>query len=231
MSMRSLLLLGITEPSAPPVFSTHPYIRLNCDSWAALALPVELEPMEDEAARMTRWALAQGEVLCRQIRVSDVLPVRLGAVFSTAPALTAHLDKTEDALIDAAARCAGRVEFAVQAFTEEAASPEHAERASSGGRAYLEGRRRARDRRSQDVSDRRRFLADLGRALAEMGQNVTAKDVQGRAHLAEWAVLLPRGAVDPLVDALEILDDRARRHGLSLKLTGPWPPFTFIGLS
>jgi hypothetical protein len=170
-------------------------------------------------------------VLCRQIRVSDVLPVRLGAVFSSAQALKAHLHETEDALSDAAARYTGHVEFAVQAFAVDTASPEHVNAAHAGGRAYLDSRRRARDRRSRELSERCGFLADLARTLAVTGRSVTAKDVQGRAHLAEWAVLLPRGAVDPMLDALEMLDDRARKHGLSLKVTGPWPPFTFIDRS
>ncbi|MFW5654771.1 MAG: GvpL/GvpF family gas vesicle protein [Roseicyclus sp.] len=228
MTQQTLLLLGVTPPSAPPVFSDTPHVRVPCESWTALALPVRLDPEDDEESRMTRWALSQGEVLCRQVRVSDVLPVRLGAVFTSGAALRAHVDALHRELAEVAGTCGGCVEFAVQAVADAGARDESAGAANLGGRAFLARRRMARDRRSQATSDRRGFLSGLDAALRPLAQIVTARDVQGRAPIADWSVLLRRGAVERLLCALEDLDAEASRHGLRLRVTGPWPPFAFI---
>jgi hypothetical protein len=229
MTGENLLLLGVTDPSAPPVFSDAPHIRVQCADWTALALPVRLDPTEDEEARMTRWAVSQGEILCRQVRVSDVLPVKLGAVFSTCAALRAHVEAQHAELRDIAEACGGCVEFSVQAFADGEAPAVAAVTPKTGGRAFLDRRRAARDRRSRAASDRRGYLSGLGAALGPMSRSVLAKDVQGRGQVADWAVLLSRRAVDAMLAGLQDWDDRARHHGLRLRVTGPWPPFAFIG--
>ena len=229
MSEEAVLLLGVADSSSPPVFSTTPHIRLACEDWMALALPVVLDPKEDDETRMTRWALSQGEVLCRQVRTSDVVPVRLGAVFSSSEALRAHVCATQEELRVVANEFSGRVEFAVQVFAEASAARESEDPARECGRAFLDRRRRARDQRSRAVSDRRGFLSELGGVLAPLVQGLTEKEVRGPAALADWAVLLSRDSVEAMLSTLEALDCRAKEHGLWLRVTGPWPPFTFIG--
>lgn len=229
MTEEALLLLGVTHPSSPPVFSETPHVRLNCEDWIALAVPVVLDPGEDDETRMTRWAMSQGEVLCRQVRTSDVVPVRLGAVFSTPAALRTHLCATREDLCRVAENCSGCVEFAVQIFAEETAASECAGLTRAGGRAFLDSRRRARDQRSRAASERRGFLSEIGGVLEGIAQGLTEKEVQSRAPLADWAVLLSRDSVDAMLSSLEALEPRAQEHRLRLKVTGPWPPFTFIG--
>ena len=229
MTSSHLLLLGVTEPSAPPVFSDIPHIGLRCARWTAIALPVALDGPESEEDRMTRWAMAQGDILCRQVRAADVFPVRLGAVFSTAAALIAHVDARERELEIAASACRGCVELAVQALPDAGPAPEMSQTPPIGGRAFLDRRRSARDHRSRSASDRRRFVSGLTAALAPLSKDLRARDVQGRAPLADWSVLLARGSIGSLLDLLEVWDRQARAYGLRLKVTGPWPPFAFIG--
>ena len=229
MTEDCLLLLGVTDLTAPPTFSTVPHMRLPCATWCALALPVRFDPSESEEARMTRWAMSQGEVLCRQVRASDVLPVKLGAVFSSATALRTHVDARHAELRQVAETCRGCVELAIQAVADADPAGDGSLLPASSGRAFLDRRRSARDRRSRTTSDRRQLVRELGGALGSLSRNLKTKDVQGRAALADWSILLSRGRIDQLLVSLEAWENKARNCGVRLKITGPWPPFAFIG--
>jgi hypothetical protein len=49
--------------------------------------------------------------------------------------------------------------------------------------------------------------------------------------LLNASYLIPRDRAVEFASLVRALSDRHARHGLELELTGPWPPYHFVGES
>jgi hypothetical protein len=137
-------------------------------------------------------------------------------------------------------RVRGRVELGVKVWVDEprlreALAPSRAEAAKTSGRAYLEARR-AEQRQAADADA---FCAELARDVYE---RVAAHAVEGTANRPQPreltgrsermilnAALLVESGSGTVAQEVEQLGNRLAGFGVTLELTGPWPPHNFVG--
>jgi hypothetical protein len=224
----TLLLIGTVPPSAPTPETTA-HLRLSCGARDALALDIGADGQpDDEEARTIDWARRQATILCEYVVASDVLPVKLGAVFSDPEALVRHLHGDAPRLAAIAARLGGQVEYSV-ALRQFEAPPAPMPEPAAGGRAYLRRGRDLRDMRATRSDHRRRLAAAVGDRLNRPGRHVRAEAPRDRNTPARWSILVPRPEVPEMLSDLGALSEKAEGLGLRVEVVGPWPPFSFLG--
>jgi hypothetical protein len=217
---------------------------------AALRRNMEDLDWLDEVAREHHY------VIDAAARMFPLLPARLATVYSGDAALCAALASRRDQLRDALRRVVGRVEWGVKAYAaperDEPAEPREAERAAAAGNragagaggdagpgsgaglAYL------KRRRAQLTTVRESRVAAVNAAQA-VHADLTAKATATRLHPPQSAQL--SGMRQPmLLNAAYLLEaadgvsftaavaGQATAHPeLRVELTGPWPPYSFVG--
>lgn len=228
--MTRILLLGLVPRGTGPLPCPEPHLHLPAHDWEALALPLDASdddaPQED-AARMIDWATRQNAVLSRYIPQADVVPVALGAVFSGAGALRAHLRDQADVLEQAARNVAGRCEYLLQIRPDED-QPAPAAQPPSGGSDFLRQRKGLRDARAHRARDRQRFVQQVGDRLSPLTTRTSPRDVAGKALLADLSLLVARDAEADLIATLRTLSGQSSALGLALRLIGPSPAYSFV---
>lgn len=217
------------------------------------ALRANLEDLEwlEEAARAHHSVVeaAAGEF--------PVLPTRFATVYSSDAAMAAELTGRGEELRAALGRVRGCVEWGVKAYAAEQAGagsaegtapeggdPQGADADGGGaGMAYLKRRRAAMSAREQS----RRTLAASAQALhAELsGQSLQARlyppqspalsgsrtpMLLNAAYLLDTSVPGVLGGTPGTPDFAAAVAAAAAAHpDLRLDLSGPWPPYSFIG--
>jgi hypothetical protein len=102
----------------------------------------------------------------------------------------------------------------------------------SPGTRFLELRRRQREAARHAVGGARAASASLYRALARHADAARRRppvSVDGRATLVlDAAFLVPATRAGRFQRAVRLQATRAAERGLRVRLTGPWPPYTFV---
>ena len=214
---------------------------------AAVATAVSLDEFGEEPLRenlndrdwLERHARAHEDVLLAVAARTDVVPFRFGTISRTRDDLRSLLREREHALVSALRRVRGRVELGVKVWVDEAQlrsalAPPEAERPRATGRAYLESRRAER----QGAADAEGFCAEVAgevyeRAVAHAVDGVVnrpqPRELTGRPErMILNAALLVDADTTTLRDELDALARRLQRLGVTLELTGPWPPHNFV---
>jgi hypothetical protein len=190
---------------------------------------------------MSRCALAHSAVVAHCARRNPVLPLRLLTLFASDARALAQVSRRRAAIAGRLARVAGRAEWGVQVRVDAAGgaaarrTQAAARRETAGlspGTRFLELRRRQRDATRRAVGGAREATAALYRALA--GHAVAARrrppvSIDGRpALLLDAAYLVPATHAARFRQALRRQAAQAARRGLHVRLTGPWPPYSFV---
>ena len=208
------------------------------------ALRENLENLDwlDEVAREHHY------VIDAAVRLFPLLPVRLATVYSGDDALRSALAEHNAQLLDALHRVGGRVEWGVKAYAapqpegaREGRAPEakdpdagDAGPGSGAGLAYLKRRKAA-------LSAGRESKAAAASGAQAVHADLTAKATDTRLHPPQTAAL--SGVRQPmLLNAAYLLEasegvtftaavaGAATAHPeLRIELTGPWPPYSFVG--
>ncbi|HEY8526904.1 MAG TPA: GvpL/GvpF family gas vesicle protein [Acidimicrobiales bacterium] len=199
-------------------------------------------------------ARAHEAVLAGALAAGPVVPLSFGTVFHDRPRVAAVLRRHAEKIRAAVDGLAGRSEWGVKALVDTAACDawlaERAERgaaaASPGadpggpgraGRSYLA--QRAAERRTRD--ERHRLLLDLAAeahgALSELAVDACTDPPQNpelSGHEGEMilngAYLLDDAAVEAFHRRAGELASRHAGWGLTVQVTGPWPPHHFVAL-
>ncbi|MEU6138564.1 GvpL/GvpF family gas vesicle protein [Nocardioides sp. NPDC047086] len=188
----------------------------------------------------TRWVTpvvaAHHEVLQHLVEHGDVLPLQLPGIYPSDEVLIAALDSSRQALERAWRFLAGHAEWSVQIFPTSSPGPTETP-APRSGREYLERRRSQQG--SRDEARRRRELAvtDTHEALAREATASVVRApldsaVTGREDpmLLNSAYLVPHQGEQRFV---RIAEEHHRRMvadaGMRVEVTGPWPPYSFVG--
>lgn len=166
---------------------------------------------------------------------TDVLPMRLPGLYGDREALVAVLEQQADEFEAAFTTVDGHVEWGVKVYLvndeDEDPAPEPAT-----GRDYLL-RKAGQATRRQEARDRRTAaLVDAHAALAEVATQAVVSAPQDAAlsgrrqpMLLNAAYLVGRSSRDAFLASAQELGDRLWGHGMSLEVTGPWPPYNFTG--
>ena len=211
---------------------------------AALRRNLENLDWLDDVAR------AHHDVIDAASRIFELLPARLATVYSGDAALWAALAVRRDQLIDTLHRVGGRAEWGVKAYAAPEPDPQgppgeargpadteadtEAGTEAGGGLAYLR-RRRAR------LTAERGFRSAAVRGARAVHAGLSGQAEGARLHppqaaqlsqvrlpmLLNAAYLLPAG--DGTSFAAAVAAEASAHPELRIELTGPWPPYSFVG--
>jgi hypothetical protein len=188
---------------------------------------------------VSRCAVAHSAVIAHCARRHPALPLRLLTLFSSDARALAEVRRRRRSLERRLTHVAGRAEWGVQARFD-AARGQRARRARTAarsaeggpGRRFLERRRRGREEIRGLAADARTATASLYRALARCADDARQRppvSVDGRpALLLDAAFLVARARVGEFRRAVRARAALAADHGLRVRLTGPWPPYSFV---
>jgi hypothetical protein len=250
-----LYVYGVTVPGEllsgvhAGVDGEHPVELVPVDDLIAIASRVDLDEFGEEplAERLSdlSWlaekAVAHEAVVERATRDGrPVLPFRFGTIYLDEEQLAFRLRGEAEALHTALRRVEGKVELAVHGVLDRAQALRHAEAergdsaesAAGAGAAYL--RRRKLERDLEDELGERG--AHLGAAVHDVLAAAADEAVLNRPRALEreedlpvlnGAYLVASDAVDTFAGYVRRLDER--EDGLRLELSGPWPPYNFVG--
>ncbi|MFI5611956.1 GvpL/GvpF family gas vesicle protein [Amycolatopsis sp. NPDC051903] len=235
---------GLAEPDAPPGVAGEPPRVVEAGGLAAVVGDVPLTSFGEEALHrnledldwLAAVARAHDTVIANLVDRAPVVPIRLATVYHDDASVRAVLEQRAADFERTLRHVSGRVEWGVKAFLDT--EPEPAAAASPGkgaGAAYLARRRNAlaaREKREQRAAEEVRRLHT---ALAELAADACTHPPQSRELAGEAGPMVLNGAY--LVDAgqagrfAEAVDSCGRESAaLSVRLTGPWPPYSFSSL-
>jgi len=188
----------------------------------------------------TRWltpvAAAHHEVLQHLVEHGDVLPLQLPGIYPSDEVLVDALDSSRRDLERAWRFLAGHVEWSLQIFpTSPPPTPEAT--APRSGREYLERRRSQQSARDEVRRQRELLVTDTHEALArEATASVVRAPLDSAVTGREEPMLLNSAYLVPRQEEQRFLQVAEEHHhqlvataGMRLEVTGPWPPYSFVG--
>jgi Gas vesicle synthesis protein GvpL/GvpF len=190
---------------------------------------------------VSRAAVAHEGVIESFAAAAAVLPMKLFTIFSSDDRAREHMRADARRIAATVRRVANHQEWGVRVMLDPAgatakarAGSATAKKSQTSGAAFLQRKKAERDasaelaRRAQDTVA---TLYDQLAGFAGQARRRAASElpVQGGPLLLDAAFLVPvkksarfRAAVDREARTLG-------RHGYRVTLTGPWPPYTFVG--
>lgn len=227
----------------------HEGLYLYCIAPARHGPPDDLRGLDDaavlgrESGEMTLWVTRTAErpapsldrvrrhnrvVAASVTETTTPLPMRFGQWFADARRLEASLDGERASHRRALEEVAGALEFGVRLL---APSRERTAPAASGsvvsGREYME-RLARRHEAERAAADRARDVADQLRAhLGDLVRRDRVDAEEGDGSVISVSHLVGRREFRRYREAMAVFRERA--PGLRPVVTGPWPPYSFVG--
>jgi hypothetical protein len=188
-------------------------------------------------------AMAHERVVEHFAAVSPVVPMKLFTLFASDERAVTGLSERREEMMRAFALIAGRVEWGVrvlfqegkvrQALTDAAQREEASASAGSSGKSFLL-RKKAEQERARALAGQVRMevdraYEDLARHAAAARRHEPVPGEAGARLFLDAAFLVPKGDGEPFEESVRRWADRLAGHACELTLTGPWPPYNFIG--
>jgi hypothetical protein len=200
----------------------------------------------NDVAWLEDKARAHEEVLDAALSRMTVVPMRLCTIYRGEEQVREMLVREQDTFADALERLEGKAEWGVKLIAEPGAlertasaetsgEPDDDEAEPSPGLAYLNEKRR--QSRARDVVDR---LAEAWAEAAHDRIAATASEAllnplqpsEVSGHTGEMLLngvyLVEARETDSFRGAVEALEEEYAQAGVSVELTGPWPPYNFV---
>lgn len=241
-------------PRGEAVDQTNRFGTASAAGVSATFTPVAREEFSQEVidrrAGDLEWLGAIGyrhqEVMTELMAATDVVPLRAFSMFTSEDALREYLAQNRDALLALLDRVRGkrewtfRIEFdpvrwsdalvsRVDSLRELASEAESA----SEGKSYLlrkkldeEKKRASREAEQQVVTEIERALVDRLRCEA-----IPERRQQREGAFPQIHVLIDRDEESRLEEVRDELTGRYGAEGITVAMTGPWPPYTFAKTS
>jgi len=192
-------------------------------------------------------ALAHEAVVEHFAAAAPVLPMKLFTLFHGDERAVAHLSAQREEIGKIFDRIAGRVEWGVRILFREDEARRRAAAASGAGERPTSGpaskspsgtsfllRKKAEKESARDLTAGLR--AEVDRAYEELeSRSVEARRRQpepgevGARLLLDAAFLVPAGENEAFDAAVQRLAERFAERACEVTLTGPWPPYNFLG--
>lgn len=226
--------------AGPPGTGPVRLLPLERGIWVAIAdapaghfAEMQIEQYLHDIEHVSQYALGHAAVIEYFFKRAPVLPLKLFTLFASDDRALRDLRARRDRIRRLFKLVGGHEEWGVR-LMRGAGTPQTQtqRRFSVGGRAYLEAKKRQRDRsRDQPRALARHAAAALGPlsrlAARTRRRNLTLRE-GGRPVVVTAAFLVPvarRATWKRRVAELEAL---MTTRGLRLDVTGPWPPYHFV---
>jgi hypothetical protein len=234
--------------SAAGVDERHPVLARACGEACAIYSEVELSEFMGETAEANMQDLAWlGPRVCRHESVIEqvmgraaVLPARFATLFSSLDSLEQFIVEHREAIAGFFAKLGERQEWSVKGLLDRAGAlqglfhPAAHELTGSPGMRYFQ-EKRIKAQLEREFNQRLRAFSQ--RAAAALGTHAggfrerkvltpVAEGTEAEVVL-NWAFLIAPGAFEDFKASLERFNGGEAFPGLTLALTGPWPPYSF----
>ena len=189
---------------------------------------------------VSRCAMAHSAVVAHVARRAPVLPLRLLTVFSSDARALAETRRRRAAIERRLAHVTGRAEWGVQvrldperaAAVRARAATRRATAGLSPGTRFLERRRHQRRAAEGLAADARAAATAVYRALARHATNARQRPPASTSGpvvlLLDAAFLVAGTRAAQFRQAVRAHATRVAPRGLRVRLTGPWPPYSFV---
>lgn len=224
--MTALMLIGLVPGEVSSAPEAPPHTPVMAEGWTAIALDVALSA-EADAATMLDWAARQNAVLAAYVTRFDVLPVALGSIFSGPHALRDHIRAENERLKAEAERFEGLCEYSLHVAEAGGLFADHADPATDG-RSFLRARQSRRNARATRGHDRAALLSEILDLLRTHSHEIRDLNAPEPDRILDYAILLPRKTVAALIDKVTVSASRADALGLSCRMVGPCPAYSFV---
>ena len=205
----------------------------------------ESQPKMEDLAWIGPRALRHEEVVLSAMEQGLVLPVRFGTVFSSLAATAEPLRQRQDVLMKFFRDTIDKKEWTLKGYVDRpqararmtaarlAAEKEQLAGLSPGKRYFLE--QKIKGAVDKDVAI---WLKEMGRDILSVAKKMSvgfsecrlqSRDVTGRDEemFFHGALLVPDASMAILERMTDEWNKRRESQGLSLELSGPWPPYHF----
>lgn len=190
----------------------------------------------EDLSWLERAARAHHLVVDALSRAGPVVPARLATVYLDEARVAELLTERRAEFAAGLDRVAGRTEWGVKAYSVVVAdtAAQGVPDSVSPGLAYLRRRRAQLTAQTQDLERAARDAAAVHTALAGCAAITRRHAPQDRRLSGADTAMVLNGAylVDGarLAEFTELVATLPRRHpAVRLELTGPWPPYSFVG--
>jgi hypothetical protein len=241
-------------PESEAIDRTRTFATVAIDGVAAVYTRVADDDFSQESidrrAADLEWLGAVGYrhqgVVAELMRMTPIVPLRAFTLFSGEEALAAYLSANRDALDRLLTRLAGkqewtlRIEFEPQKWSQSivsrveslAALAAEAETASSG-KAFLLRKKLEEEKKRASREAEERVVAEIERAVVDKLSCETVAETreQREGAFPQIDVLIHRDEESVLQELHAELARRYGDEGITLAITGPWPPYTFAALT
>lgn len=237
-------------PDAEAVDRSRRFGAAKVDDLAAVYTPVKAEEFSQEVidrrAGDLEWLGAIGyrhqDVIATLMKSTAVIPLRAFTLFSSEEALRAYLRDNAETLRKVLDRLDGkqewtlRVEFEPQRWSESLVSRVASLRdlraridGAAPGKAFLLRKKLDDERKRASAEAERSVVAEIeSRVLDKLRCETVAESRERRdGAFPQINVLINRDEESLLQELHAELTNRYEREGVTLALTGPWPPYTF----
>jgi Gas vesicle synthesis protein GvpL/GvpF len=230
----------LTVPHAPDLCAVISEVAR--EDFCGSAAEAHLQQLAWVAPRAVRHEAVLEEVMAH----SPVLPLPFGTLFSSAEALSKFVDQHRETIAGFLQRVADHAEWSVKGWldrkqalqgltsTRLTAEQNRLSALPPGTRHFAEqhicrdiekGLGLWLDEARQAVAgDLTRYASDF----RECALSPRAHSESGAEEVLSWAFLLPASAVSSFQERVQRANLDHRPQGLSLQLSGPWPPFRFV---
>ena len=239
-------------PECEAIDQTRDFGSVEGDGLAAIFTAVPRAEMSQEVidrrAGDLEWLGAIGyrhqDVVTELMKRTAIVPLRAFTLFSGADALRAYLNDNAQMLGAALDRLDGkqewtlRVEFEPQRWSESlvgrVASLRELETqiaSSAAGKAFLLRKKLDEEKKRASREAEQQVVAEIERAVLEKLACEAVSETRERRDGAfpQINVLINRDEESQLQELHADLTQRYDPEGVTLALTGPWPPYTFAG--
>jgi hypothetical protein len=249
-----LYVYAITRDAVTPeceaIDQSQHFAALPVDGVCAVYTPVSAEEFSQEVIDRRsgdlEWLGAVGyrhqNAIAELMKSTAVVPLRAFTMFSSESALRDYLLANHDVLAKLLARLDGkhewtlRVEFDPQRWSEalvgrvDSLRTLSAEIESAGaGKAFLLRKKLDEDRKRASREAEQQVVADIEREVIDKlaCDTLAESRLQRDGAFPQINVLIDRDEESRLQELHASLNDRYAADGVTLAMTGPWPPYTF----
>ena len=236
-------------PDGMPGGSNLRAIEVGDRLWAIVETVPEADYGEAPLARGLQdldWvgerAMAHERVTEHFLSASALLPMQLFTMFTSDDRVVEHARKDRRRIAGILKRIDRKVEWGLRLTWDEKAAREKVERkhrsakaeAAKAGAAYLARKRDVLDVNRAQLAGARveagRVYKAIARAAAEaLRRTSLERAAPGSRLLLDAAFLVPATKAAAFRAALRTHTRALRGSGVAVSLTGPWPPYNFIG--
>ena len=240
----------LTREGLRGVDERHPIQMLHAEGIVAVCSAVQASDFVDENMQQLQWlaprAMRHDSVVAGVMRVAPVLPVRFGTLFHGRHSLLAFLERHHADMLWRLEQLRDKSEWSVKGYLDEErvrrvqTDTDPALRSRGGALSNSLGIRFLQQKQLDEAVERA-IQAHVTRCADEVQQGLAAHAVASnmlRCHgsassghaermVFNISFLVDRQRLGVFRDEVWVRCDGMARTGLSLEMSGPWPPYNF----